>query len=264
MFLFVADEGWGSNIPHFGKFAPTLLGELGVALIVSAIVACLFEIYRGAHHKLEGMVEVFNAAQGERMSPEVWRELDDLMSEKQAIRRNVNVRMELLDFPGLSSEQRAVRVDYQYELHALPRKRATVPVAHELDYHLASPELNLPRFDKVTILPAPGSQMPSILQTPGRVAFETLLPPRGSGHCLVRTERTEIIHMPGSYNLYTPEFVKGLSLSLVGFEGTEVEVWVRPHGPGAEPVRSGFTWICEHLLLPGQGIEIKFKWPDEG
>lgn len=257
--LLGGEEDWGHDVPHLGKFFPHLLSELGIALIVSGVVACLFEIYRGAHHKLEGMIEVIDAVQGERMSPEVWQELDGLISDKQVIRRNVQLRIELLRIGGLLRGQNAVRVDYEYQLHALTRKRTRAKVTHELDYQISVPELDLPRWDKVTVIPAPDSQQPTPQQTRESISFETLLPPRGEKYCLVRTERTEIICVPGSYNLYTPDFVKGLSVTLVGFDGIDLEVWVRPHGEGTRPVRSGSTWICERLLLPGQGVEIKFK-----
>jgi hypothetical protein len=241
------------------KVHAALLSELGIALIVAGVVACLFEIYRSAHHKLEGMIEVINAVQGERMSPEVWRELDDLMSDKQVIRRDVHVRVELLPLSGLPLGQRALRLDYDYELHSLTRKKTRVRVAHELDYQLENPPLSLPRFGDVTVVAAPRSQTPTVQRTPGRVSFETLLGPRGKKPCFVHTERTEIVHIPGSYNLYTPEFVKGLTLTLVGFGAIGLEVWVRPHGRGTKPVQSGNMWVCSHLLLPGQGVEIKFR-----
>jgi hypothetical protein len=55
------------------------------------------------------------------------------------------------------------------------------------------------------------------------------------------------------------EYTKNLILQLDHpAEGFDVEVKVRPEGVGQTLVRTGNTWRCDSLILPGQGVEIKF------
>lgn len=75
----------------------------------------------------------------------------------------------------------------------------------------------------------------------------------------VRIERREVVHVPGSYNLYTPELVKGLEIYHGAcFPEMEPEVCVRPEGRELTLKHSGNHWSSENLLLPGQEVEIKF------
>src|SRR5205823_161627 len=87
---------------------------------------------------------------------------------------------------------------------------------------------------------------------------------RDNESVFVRTERREIVHVPGSYNFYTPEFMKGLRLCILGCPpSVRLEVWVRPHGGAAALKDKDHTWSYDQIIFPGQGIEIKFV-PDRG
>jgi len=55
------------------------------------------------------------------------------------------------------------------------------------------------------------------------------------------------------------EFTKSLTLQIdETLEDVDVEVRVRPEGSGQIVEKGGKYWVCESLLLPGQGVEIKF------
>ena len=75
----------------------------------------------------------------------------------------------------------------------------------------------------------------------------------------IQTQRLELVRLPGSYNFYSAEFVKGLQLTF-GEWPTDVEfdVQVRPLGKGMDIKSGQKTCSCDALLLPGQGIEIRF------
>jgi hypothetical protein len=133
-------------------------------------------------------------------------------------------------------------------------------------YQLARPELNLPRFEQVILDPPSENdriEPSTVLEKAsknGRIDFDLWVGPRGSPPTIVRTERLELVNTPGAYNLYLPEFTKGLRLHIGAcIEGIEVEVLVRPQGEGQVLRNIGNMWSCDHLLTPGQGIEIKFR-----
>src|ERR1700674_2561568 len=77
--------------------------------------------------------------------------------------------------------------------------------------------------------------------------FQLQLDPLKAGESLrIRVVREEIVHIPGSYNLYTPEFTKGLRVLIAQCPSTvQAEVWVRPQGEGKHLVPTGNEWWTE-------------------
>lgn len=240
-----------------------LLRDLGIAFIVSSVVAGLFELYRSQSHTFDGMKGVIDAVLGEQISPEVWLELKELIAAKQCIRRRARIRLEFSAHEKLLPQQRILNVEYEYELHALTSKATKVTVGHELDYQLRNIDLGLPSFRQVVVRGesknwAYTDQQLKKCSSEGRLSLEIVLRPRNEQPCTIRTHRSEIVNFPGAYNLYTPEFMKGVSITVVACPpDVSVEVFVRPLGKGHMLIKSDDTWSCDHLLMPGQGIEIK-------
>lgn len=268
LLLIAAENDLGRLVPHTAGTIPLLLHDLGIAFIVSSVVAALFELYRSQSHLIEGMSDVIDAMLGEQISPQVWMELKELIASKQVIRRKAIIRLEFTQAKGLRENEAILDIEYQYELHALTRKATKATIQHELDYQLSAPTLGVPKFKSLTL--QGGSAKPrnfdeSALykQAPdGKLSIEVDLGPRDGEPCVIRSSRSELINVPGAYNLYTPEFMKDASISIANCPvGIDVEVQVRPQGKGQSLTRTGSTWCCAHLLLPGQGIEIKFKKP---
>lgn len=238
--------------------------ELGVALVVSGVVAGLFELYRSIRHHVQTMRDVIDITMGEQITPEVWLELKGLIEARKVIRRNAHLRWSLVRNSTLRENEAILQLEYEYEVHALTNKGFEFQIEHELDYHMCNEQLFLPRFERVVIDP-PGAEAETLdgerlKAASGKIKFPVMLQGRGGDPVHVRLERTELVNVPGSYNLYTPEFIKGLYLHYGECPGdVEPEVLVRPLGPGLILKHVGNSWSCEHLLLPGQGIEIKFS-----
>lgn len=247
--------------------------DLGVALCVSAVIGGLFEYYRSRRHQLESMRDVLELAMSDKITAEVWMDVEALIEKKRAIRRNVFLKLELKEVQGMPEHERVLRVDHDYDLYSLHDKREEFTVTHDLDYQFARPSLDLPRWERAVVRhidlnreerESSGKQPESLLpknRSDQRVTFKVSLAPRGRNEYeQVSTSRHEIVNLPGSYNFYVPEFVKGVKISLVGLPvWIEPEVVVRPYGGGDPLDNQQNTWYCEKLLFPGQGIEIKFK-----
>jgi hypothetical protein len=239
--------------------------DLGIALIISAVVGGLFEVYRSARHQVETMRDVIDVTMGEEITPEVWLELKELIEQRKIIRRDVHIRWSLKREPSLQAPDAVLQIEQEYELHALTAKGGDFIIEHELDYHLSNQQCQLPRFERIVIDPPGGDALvfegEDLLQKceRGKLSVKVSLQGRGGDPVRVRIERQELVHAPGSYNLYTPEFIKGLYIHY-GDCPPEIdpEVLVRPLGPGLKLKHVGNNWSCEHLLLPGQGVEIKF------
>lgn len=146
-------------------------------------------------------------------------------------------------------------------------KRRPLKISHDLDHQLASRQPRLPRFERITILRiADGSTAAHASQEmvlegdqlieankSGRFELESgALKPEGT--LRIRVVREKLVYIPGSYNLYTPAFTKGLRVLIAECPAEFMtEVWVRPQGEGKHLVQIGNEWWTEELILPGQG-----------
>jgi hypothetical protein len=239
-----------------------------MALLVSAVVGGLFEWYRSTRLHVETMRDVVDLAMGEKITSEVWLELRDLIETRRVVRKTVKIECALTQDPSLAAHEAILEIRQKYELHALTPTSDYFKIEHELDYHMRKDELKLPKFKDITV------EVPGVTETylfefdegsiqskfpGGKVSVEIRLLPRGSQPALVSVERHELVHIPGSYNLYSAELMKGLCVSFSKcIDEVKPEIFVRPlgHGMGLEQVDG--EWSCDHLLLPGQGIEMKF------
>jgi hypothetical protein len=239
----------------------SLIHDLGIAFCVSAVVAGLIEIARVARHRIETMKDVIDLVMSDLITSEVWMELKDLIEAKTVIRRSVKLRMELQSHEALDARERILIVEQAYDLFPLRNRPTKHTIRQDLDYQLNRPALNLPRWDQVVVIPpsARTNNAKIDLESP-RLSIDVSLQARGTDEpVFIQTRRSEFVSLPGSYNFYMSEFVKGLHLTLVGCPaGFQVEVEVRPHGGGQALINQDNTWSNDQLVFPGQGIEVKF------
>lgn len=250
-----------------------LVHDLGIAFSVSAVVGGLFELYRITRHQLESMRDVLDEVMNDRITPELWMDVEALIEKKNVIRRNVFLRLEIQEGDGLQRHERILRVDHDYDLYPLHEKREEFTVRHELDYQFARPLLRLPRWETAVVRhvdpnedagKSRGTQPRDVLpkdKLERRIEFVLSLPSRKSDEYeQISVSRYELVTLPGSYNFYVPEFVKGIKISLVGRpDWIDAEVIARPYGGGDPLQNDQDSWYCDKLLFPGQGLEVKFK-----
>ncbi len=251
-----------ASIKHFAR---DLGHDLGIALCVSFVVAGLFEVYRSVRHQMESMKDVIDFVMGDQITPEVWLELKEIIDAKSVIRRDVRLRLEVERHPTLLPHEVILKVEHQYDLSALLNKHSKYIIRHELDYQLENRDLKLPCWDSVVIDPdTRRTRKDKIDLLADCLSVEVSLPPRWHEESVfVQIHRRELLHLPGSYNLYIPEFMKGLHLNVVGCPPEfRVEVIVRPEGGGRSLPNEDDTWSYDRLIFPGQGIEVKFVRAD--
>jgi hypothetical protein len=242
-------------------FARDLGHDLGIALCVSFVVAGLFEVYRSVRHQMESMRDVIDFVMGDQITPEVWLELKELIDAKSVIRRDVRLRLEVERHPALLPHEAILKVEHQYDLSPLLNKHSKYTIRHELDYQFENRNLKLPCWDSAVIDPETArTKKDKVDLSADCLSVEVSLPPRRHQESVfVQLRRRELMHLPGSYNLYVPEFMKGLHLNVVGCPPEfRVEVIVRPEGGGRSLPNDDDTWSCDRLIFPGQGIEVKF------
>jgi hypothetical protein len=258
--LFVAHSKWHEDwFPYF----PDITRDLGIAFIVSSIIAVLLEFYRFVHHQFGAMREVFDVMMSEKITPDVWLEVKDLIESKKIIRKAVHIRVALSYIEGAPQHLCKLSVEYGYELHGFGKRSTKVKVAHELDYQFAGICENLPCFTNFTLDgenlgPNDATDLTDANRT-GRILRDVWVSERDGPPVRVWVERHELVPVPGSYNLYIPDFMKDLTMVIAALPpDVRVEVWIRPQGTGEELREVGNTWHSSELMLPGQGIEVKF------
>lgn len=84
---------------------------------------------------------------------------------------------------------------------------------------------------------------------------------KGESHARITTVRSEVVPTPGSYNLYMTDYAQGLRVLIEqALSDLSIEVKIRPEGEAQNLKKIGkATWVSDSLILPGQGVEIKFK-----
>jgi hypothetical protein len=266
LFLFLAHSRWREDLfPFFSD----IIRDLGIALIVSSAVAVFIEIYRFVGHELGAMREVLDLVMSDKITPEVWLEVRELIENKKTIRKAVHIRVELSEVQELCQRHLSMlAVEYSYELYGLGKKPAKAMVAHELDYQFGGIWGTLPCFTGFNI--DDGSATPAAddlneANKTGKIVRDVWLSDREGSPIRVWLKRHELVPVPGSYNLYIPDFAKDLTVVVADVpKGVRVEVWIRPQGTGEELRQVGNMWHSDELMLPGQGIEIKFVTNSEG
>ena len=239
--------------------------ELSMALVVAAVVSLLFELYQRSHDTLEATQRAFNASMADALTPDVWDGVKRQILDKRLLRQNVTLRGRLSRSRDLPANLAIWDLQFEYELLNLDTRKKDLHVQHELDYQFRFPERRLPRFERVVMETRDvsrefdESQLKRMTEK-GTIDLDVALDARGGSPVRILTRRLEVVNAPGSYNLYMTEFTKGIRIYNDGIPpGVGIEVRVRPEGEAQTLKKVGTgVWVCDSLVLPGQGIEFKF------
>ena len=242
-----------------------MIRDLGIALVVAVAVGYGFEIYQRARETEHTMAEAFDARMSDELTRDVWLGVKHQILEKRLLRREADIRLRLQRKAGLPTGQAALAVEFAYDLYSLSDAPLKMTVEHELDYQFAAPAQQLPRFERIVVddrssaLVYEGENLRKIVHE-GAVRIPIELRAKASSSTRIEVARMEITNVPGSYNLYMTEYTKGVRIHVDDCpDDIEIEVRVRPEGNAEQARKAGTVWYLDALLLPGQGIEIKFK-----
>lgn len=239
-----------------------IVRDLGIGFLVAALVGAIFELHMRVRFSSQTMGDVLNVAMGELIDPEVWREAKSQVLSREIIRKDNHIH--LLIKPIASCPGKAVfQLEFEYELCGLHPRTREVELVHELDDFLQH-GADYPRFQYIQVGEKryEGEDLRKRLER-GRFVAKVDLPGKDEKPITVISAREEIVYLPGSYNLTMTELTNGITLHLEDLpEGFEAEVTLRPHTPlpialkKDVPLNSQFR---NTLLLPGQGIEFRFR-----
>ncbi|HVG33413.1 MAG TPA: hypothetical protein VM911_10040 [Pyrinomonadaceae bacterium] len=250
-----------------------IVRDIGIAFMVAAIVAAIYELYARSRFDIETMKGVLDTTIGEIIRPDIWQEVKGQVIERDMIRQNVDIhlRIEAIgdEVPGLA----ILSLQFDYDLYGLhSRPIANLTLMHYLDAHIKPEDTakyehikDLPKFEylKVGNKEYPVAPLPTSNIKDGRFTEQISLGPKDAEPVRIVTRRRECTYIPGSYNLTMGELTKGITLHLTEVpDNVEVSVNLRPHTEFGVPLRLDEAIEREFrdtILLPGQTIEFRFK-----
>jgi hypothetical protein len=241
-----------SQVPAGSGIAKEILDELGVAVIVAALVTLMYETYAREVLSQETMTHVLEAVIGDMFDSELWSELRNQLLNKPAVRRGFSVRIRLERDASLPSHQAILWVSVSYRLHALHKKADRIRVHHYLDRFMKNDLLKLPRFVHIAI----GDRVVDAARIDGQFDEQVDVTQWSDGVPII-IERREIVYTPGAYNLLMSDLT---ALETVQIEDVPEDVEVDVNWTLGEAHKIGPHKACSirRMLLPGHSIEFRF------
>jgi len=232
--------------------------DVGIAFIVAAIVAAIYELHARTRLDRETVAGVLTTVMNDVVDDGVWNETKSQIFEKESVRKEGIIKISIEENKALPPGQFQVWVQFDYKLCGLRSKPRRVKVKHFLDSFMNAEALKLPRFDQIVIGDETykGEKLLRYINN-GTFIKSVHINKKGDASTPVTVERHEIVYIPGSYNLAMGELTNGVRVQLI-----EVPDWISVEinmKSELHKVVEGSIVDCHKFFLPGQGIEFRFK-----
>jgi hypothetical protein len=246
-----------------------LFRDIGIAILVAAIIAVVYETYARFRFELRLMTSFLGAVIADWSRQDVWNALKAQIIEKTVIRENFRVGVRLLRDSRLPSGQMLLKLNVEYNLRGLRSDPTHTTIDHFLDWHFKIKGHNLPRFNCVKVA---GQDIPTdsrAFNDRGEFRCRVRVPAKDHGVVPVASLREDVVYFPGTHCFVLNEITKGLEICLDEIpEDISLFVTVRPH-PDLKyrELRSDAAnqrIESENVVLfPGQIIELLFQPKEE-
>lgn len=242
-----------------GTMLREITRDIGLGFLVASVVGGIYDLHARSHFDQKTISSVLSTVIGDVVRRDIWEEVRKQVIEKDWLRENLHVKLELRPAPDadLEPNEMLLWLQMRYEVCNLRATRRRATVHHRLDTHHARGPF--PRYTHARIndraIPLDGI-------ADGVFEHELDLLPRDGTAPRVLIEREELVYVPGTYVLTMGSLVKRLSIELEGIpESYQAVVLIRPHRSGhvVLPLRQVLDRELEDiLLLPGQVLEFRF------
>src|SRR6266404_919101 len=141
------------------RLVKDLIRDIGIAFIVAVIVSVVYEFSTRSIGEHDTILQVINSTMSSFVPPSVWGEVTNEIIQRKAIRRNVQIDLELTREVVLPNGQvvpapkgqAVLWMPYSYDLYRMSDKESQINVQHQLEYEMRNEQLHLPRFLSVTV-----------------------------------------------------------------------------------------------------------------
>jgi hypothetical protein len=276
----------GSSRPLVKDF----VRDIGIAFVVAVVVSVVYEFSTRSIGERETVLETINKTMSAFVPGSVWTEVKEEILHRNAIRRNVQIDLEMSREALLSDGRRVsapkgqaiLWMSYSYDLYGMSDRESQIPIRHQLGFEMWNQDLQLPRFERLTISgPSDGDkriyvgmELKEIDDGKGSISLEggnsVKVPPEGSKNPVrITTERYELVNVPGSYNLIMPELTAKSEVSKeptikINIKKTpddlqvDVDTYYAAHN-FTKPEVNKNVWTFDRTMLPGQGLSFLFR-----
>jgi hypothetical protein len=225
--------------------------ELGIAIVIAALVTLMYETYAREVLARETMARIVESVMGDMFDTELWVEMRKQLVRRTAVRREFSVRLRVERDERLPPHQAVLWMSISYRVFALRQKTDEVKLYHYLDRFMYDAKTGLPRFTHISV----GDEVIDPRKLHGRFAKDVDVRGWSDGVPVV-VERREIVYTPGSYSLLMSDLT---AVEIVKVEDVPADVAVeinwtldKPH-----PVQPFDACSVKRMLLPGHAIEIR-------
>lgn len=255
--LFLASRGLQETSSP--QLAHDLIRDVGIALIVAAVIAAIYEIHARARFDRATMTGVLGSIYNDIVDGSVWEEIRQQILDKELVRKNGQVTISLKRDDLLPKGQHIVWVEFEYDLCGLRSTPRRIELRHFLDSFMNDAASKLPRFDQIVIDDKvyKGDALKECIDNKGVFKKKLSIDGREGTPIRIVVERHEIVYVPGAYYLIMGELTDGVRLHLEQITA-EIELEVNMKGQVTKLEEDGFLH-CRKFFLPGQGIEFRFK-----
>lgn len=238
-----------------------VLNEFGIAIVIAAIVTLLYETYARKALANESITKMFEVVMGDVFDNRLWKEMQEQLLQKPAIRRAFSVRISLEE--SLDDKSVVLWVAIAYRVDALRARTEKVKIYHYLDHFMPvtatkkDPNLTVPRFTDISV----GGEVVDPRKISDEFERDVSLKGWPNGVPIV-VERREIVYVPGSYNLIMSDLTEVEIIRVESLlDGVDVEVYWTLQ----KPLRMKAFEACRinRWLLAGHAIEFRFFRRDD-
>lgn len=260
-----------------------LFRDVGIACIVAVVVTVIYEASTRTDENEKTFLSGINKAMAEFIPKRDWEEITQDVIRQNRIRTNIKIEFKLLRKARLAngtyinapSGQIILWMKYGYDLYAVGPGAKHESVKQELAYEMWSPELQIPRFEKISVIrdhgqnedPWQGERLqnisdgksivlgPEIIKLPDPIAKQSIG---------IVSERYELMGAPGSYKLVIPELTLRLSESepTIRVDVTEIppelDVSLNTYAEHkfTPTGNRDHSWVYNNVMLAGQGFTL--------
>jgi hypothetical protein len=255
--------------------------DLAIALIVAGVVAFLVD----SALNLRRLSDLFAIIYGTDVGDAVVEAVRPTVFQRDYIRENADIIVRILHDDTLLPDQAIIKVEIGYDVYSL---RAGGDYNYQFQQELEHYNIKgkdrdgkeLPRFDTVSVstrkTPYEGDELQKMVEKGSlKVTDKIVLKPwpkddtssaaRQRAAVRITTRRTEIVYVPGSYNIVVAELTKGVRVRIIEYPDDicpEIKSWYQVKAQEFENVAKDEKYN-PGVILPGQSISLRFwKKPD--
>lgn len=239
--------------------------DIGIAILVAAIIAGVYETYARIRFELMLMNSFLGAVIADWSRQDIWNALKSQIIEKTVIRENFRLAMRLQPDERLAAGQMLLKMQVSYALRGLRSESMSAKIEHFLDWHFKVPGHDLPCFKSIRVGKENISLESDAFNKSGEFIYRIKVPPKDGGAIPVTSSRQEVIYFPGTHCFVLNEITKGIEICLNAIpDDIKVFITIRPHADlkyrelklESEDDR---IKIDDIVMFPGQIIEILFQ-----